>query len=67
MALLAAYRVQQEKGESLDEFLMDKVFAGAAGTAIGPEEADAEGFNAYMAFYMQALEAERAACAMNRE
>ena len=61
MALLAAYRVRREAGETLEAYLKDKVFAGASGITLDPDPADHEGFEAYTRRFTQALEAERAA------
>lgn len=44
MALLAAYRVRREAGETLEAYLKDKVFAGASGITLDPDPADHEGF-----------------------
>ena len=61
MALLAAYMVRKEEGESLADFLDSKVFAGAKSSTLMAEEADIEGFNAFLAKYKKALPVERAA------
>ncbi|MBQ4381547.1 MAG: ATPase [Oscillospiraceae bacterium] len=61
MALLAAYMVRKEEGESLADFLDSKVFAGAKSSTLMAEEADVEGFNAFLAKYKKALPVERAA------
>ena len=61
MALLAAYRVRREAGETLEAYLKNKVFAGASGITLDPDPADHEGFEAYTRRFTQALEAERAA------
>lgn len=61
MALLAAYMVQKEPGETLEAYLNHKVFSGAEGETIAPEAADTKGFAAYLENYRAALAAERAA------
>ena len=61
MALLAAYRVRREAGETLEAYLKNKVFADASGITLDPDPADHEGFEAYTRRFTQALEAERAA------
>ena len=61
MALLAAYMRQKSEGESLEDYLKNRVFAGAAGTTVQPEAALAEGFNTYIRRYKALLEVERAA------
>ena len=61
MALLAAYMVNKAEGESLEEYLNAHVFADAKGTTLNPEQADVDGFNAYIERYKQLLEVERKA------
>lgn len=61
MALLAAYRVNREAGQTLEQYLNEKVFAGANAVTVVPDEADAAGFDAYTAQFAKALEAEKAA------
>ena len=63
MALLAAYRVNGKRGETLEQYLNEYVFAGAAGSTIAPDAADAEGLDVYTAKFQQALAAEEAAVA----
>ncbi len=63
MALLAAYRVNGKRGETLEQYLNDHVFAGAAGSTIAPNEEDVAGLNAYTARFEQALAAEQSAVA----
>ena len=61
MALLAAYMVCREAGENLSDYLKNKVFAGAKGVTLAPDEADVKGFEAYLANYTAGLAAEEAA------
>ena len=61
MALLAAYMVCREAGESLGDYLNNKVFAGAKGVTLAPDDADVKGFEAYLANYTAGLSAEEAA------
>ena len=61
MALLAAYRVNRGEGESLEDYLANKVFAGAQVSTLAPEQADADGFEAFMARYRKGLAIERSA------
>ncbi len=61
MALLAAYRVNGKPGQTLEAYLNEAVFAGANAVTVTPDEADADGFDAYTARFAQALEAEKAA------
>lgn len=61
IALLASYLVNKEEGESLTQFLDDKVFAGNEGTTLNPDPKGVEGFNVFMERYLKGLEIERAA------
>ncbi len=61
MALLGAYMLWKEPGESLEDYLDNKVFAGAAATTIMADQADIEGFFAFLARYCRGLPVERLA------
>ena len=61
MALLGAYMLWKDKGESLPDFLDNKVFAGARSVTLMAEPADVEGFAAFLARYRRALPLERTA------
>ena len=61
MALLAAYKVNKENGESLEDYLARRVFAGVTGTTLEADLADVAGFNAYLNDYKALLEVERSA------
>ncbi len=61
IALLAAYMVQKEEGETLEEFLDKKVFAGEEGITLAPDAKDVEGFNEFIKRYKAGLPIERAA------
>jgi sugar (pentulose or hexulose) kinase len=61
MALLAAYRVNKAEGETLENYLSEKVFGDNKGSKAEPDAADAEGFNAYTKLFVAGLEAEKAA------
>lgn len=63
IALLASYRVNNAKGQSLPAFLNDAVFLGQSGTEIAPDPADVAGFDAYIARYRAGLPVEQAAVA----
>jgi sugar (pentulose or hexulose) kinase len=63
MALLAAYLRQQAPGETLEDYLTHKVFAGELGTPIAPDPADVAGFAAFMQRYQAGLVIERTAVA----
>lgn len=61
MALLAAYMVRKHEGESLADYLDNKVFAGASSTTIMAEQKDIDGFNAFLSRYKSAFPMEKAA------
>lgn len=61
MALLAAYLVRKEKGETLDSFLRNKVFAESSPSVIYPDPDDRAGFDSYMEGYRKGLAVERCA------
>ena len=61
IALLASYLVQRTEGQTLADYLDNRVFAGNAGTEIAPTAEDVAGFNAYMANYKACLPIEQAA------
>ncbi len=62
MALLAAYMVEKDEGETLPQFLDSKIFAGAEGTKVDPDQIGVEGFNKFMERYTSCLKVEKAAC-----
>ena len=64
MALLAAYRIHRMDGQPLEDYLAQNVFASANAVKEVPDAADAEGFDAYTARFVQAMEAEKAAAAI---
>jgi sugar (pentulose or hexulose) kinase len=61
IALLASYMLHKAGNEPLEAYLSDKVFAGEQGSTIPPEQADVDGFAAFMARYKKGLVIERAA------
>ena len=61
MALLAAYMVRKNAGESLADYLDNRVFANAASTTLLADPADIAGFNAFLARYKSAFAMEKAA------
>ena len=63
MALLAAFRANGKDGQTLEAYLNENVFAGAAGSTIAPDAEDAAGLDAYTAKFQQALSAEASAVA----
>ncbi|MBO5062336.1 MAG: FGGY-family carbohydrate kinase [Prevotella sp.] len=63
IALLASYLVNNEKKQTLAEYLDEKVFANAEATEIAPTDEDVAGFNAYIENYKAGLAIEHAAVA----
>lgn len=61
MALLAAYLVDKQAGETLEDYLANRVFAGQTGAALAPEAADQAGFEAFIRRYKAGLAAEQTA------
>lgn len=61
IALLASYMVNKAEGESLDDFLNQKVFAGQEGTKMDPNPEDVKGFDEFLEVYTAGLSIERAA------
>ena len=61
MALLGAYMLWKDEGESLPDYLDDKVFSKAKATTLVADANDIEGFNAFLARYKRALPLERCA------
>ena len=61
MALLCAYMLWKEDGESLSDYLDHKVFADAPSSTVMADEKDREGFAAFLEQYRSGLTIERAA------
>lgn len=61
IALLAAYGMQAQPGETLKDFLSQRVFAGQAISILEPVAKEVAGFKHFMARYQQGLVIERAA------
>lgn len=61
MAVLAAFMQRRAEGETLPDYLTDRVFAGQTGTTITPKAEDVAGFDTFVTRYKSALPAERAA------
>lgn len=61
IAVLASYLVNKEAGESLEDYLNHKVFAGQEGEEVQPDTGDVQGFNEFMVRYKAGLAIERAA------
>ena len=61
MALLAAYMINKQAGESLGDYLTSKVFAGQKGETIAPDAKLVAGFDKFEEVYLNGLAAEKAA------
>ena len=61
IALLGSYLVNNEKKQSLADFLDEKVFVGDAGIEVSPTAEDVAGFNTYIENYKAGLPIEEAA------
>ena len=66
MAVLASYMINKEAGESLDDFLNNKIFAGQEGETMEPNADDVKGFDEFAARYKACLPVERAAVENHR-
>lgn len=60
IAVLANYMAQKASGETLDDYLAQKVFGDMPSQTLAPDPAVAAGFNAYVKRYMACLDAEKA-------
>lgn len=61
MALLAAYALWREPGETLEDYLDNKVFANAKTSTLTADESEILGFAQFLNRYRKALDVERAA------
>ena len=61
IALLAEYMVSKAEGETLEDYLDNKVFAGMKRITLEPDAKDVAGFAKFMERYSACLPAERAA------
>ncbi len=61
MALLGAYMLWKDEGESLADYLDNKVFADAKSSTLMADPADVEGFNRFLERYRKALPVEKLA------
>ena len=64
MALLASYMCRKEEAETLEEYLMNRVFADAQSSCLNPDPAGVAGFRAYLERYKACLPAQKAAAAL---
>ena len=61
MALLGAYLIRKEEGETLSDYLDNKVFVNVKTTEIMASEDDISGFTRFLGEYKKALAVEKAA------
>ena len=61
MALLCAYMLWKDEGETLEDYLDNKVFSEAGSTTVMASEEDIAGFSAFLDRYKKALPVERTA------
>ena len=61
MALLTAYMLWKDDGETLPDYLDNKVFAGAKSTTLMADQADVDGFVTFLSRYKNALPMEKTA------
>ena len=61
MALLAAFMLWKDEGETLEDYLDNKVFKDTKSTSLMADEAEVEGFAKYAEVYKRAFEIERLA------
>ena len=64
MALLAAYMCRKESGETMEDYLTNRVFADAKSSTLAPDPKGVEGFRSYIARYKACLKAEMSAAEM---
>lgn len=63
IALLAAYMLYKKDGETLDDYLQERVFGGDTGTCVEPKPEDVAGFDEFIKRYAAGLAIEHAAVA----
>ena len=64
MALLAAYMKNKTAGQTMEQYLCDRVFQEAKSCVLEPDPAGVKGFAAYLERYIAALPAQKAAAGM---
>ena len=60
-AILASYMINKNDGETLEDFLANRVFKGAEGESMNPDAKDVAGFDKFLERYTAGLAIERAA------
>ena len=61
IAVLADYMKQKQNGETLEQYLNNKVFANSEAVTIAPSQKDSEGFDKFIELYQKCLPIEMAA------
>ena len=61
IALLASFMLNKSDNETLEDYLIKRVFAGEEGVKMAPDARDVEGFDEFMKRYTEGLAIERAA------
>jgi hypothetical protein len=61
MALLAAYMLDKAEGETLPDYLDNKIFASCKTVETMADKDDIDGFNAYLASFKACLSVEKTA------
>lgn len=61
IALLALYMIARNEGQTLAAYLEESIFAGSSGSELLADQADIDGFNAFMKKYVDGLAVEKAA------
>lgn len=64
IAVLAAYLILKENGETLPDYLNNKIFAGQKGSKLEPIPENVKGFEKFMEQYMKGLAMEKEATAL---
>ena len=61
IAVLALYMIDKKEGESLGDYLENRIFRGEESVTLDPDPEDTEGFNQFMEIYKKGLSIERTA------
>lgn len=61
MALLAAYSINKDENETLEQYLNNRVFCQTSSSIIEPNQSDVDGYDAYIKQYKQLLKVEQTA------
>ena len=64
MALLASYMCRKQAGETMEDYLMNRVFSDVQSSCLNPDPAGVAGFQAYLKRYKACLPAQKAAAAL---